>query len=85
MQATNTQFLHAEDLVVVLQQLDDYLDVVMVVLDRYNAHDVGGVFSVRVFAVFVGQHQARVSFFHLHIDRVLILVLVLQNQTINSR
>ena len=55
----------AADLVVVLQQLDDDLDVIVVVLDRYDAHDVCSIFSVRIFAVFVGQHQARISFFHL--------------------
>jgi len=76
MQAKKTRsFYSGRDLVVVLQQLDDYLDVVMVVLDRYNAHDVSRVFSVWVFAVFVGQHQARVSFFHLYINRVLIYLL----------
>jgi len=45
-----------EDLVVILQQLDNDLDVVMVVLDGDDAHDVGSVFGIRVFAVFVGQH-----------------------------
>lgn len=46
----------AEDLVVILQQLDDDLDVVMVVLDGYGTHDVGRVLSIRIFAVFVSQH-----------------------------
>ena len=51
----------------VLQQLDNDLDVVMVVLDRYDAHDVGRVLGVGILAVFVGQHQTRVSLFHLYI------------------
>ena len=49
----------------VLHQLDDHPDVVAVVLDGDDPHDVGGVLCVRVGAVFVGQHQARVSLMHL--------------------
>ena len=50
----------------ILQQLDDDLDVVMVVLDGYDAHDVGSVFGVRIVTILVGQHQAGVRLFHLH-------------------
>ena len=52
-------------LVVVLHQLDDHADVVAVVLDRDHPHDVGRVLRVRVLAVLVRQHQARVSFAYL--------------------
>ena len=52
-------------LVVVLHQLDDHPDVVAVVLDRDHPHDVGRVLRVRVLAVLVRQHQARISFAYL--------------------
>ena len=52
-------------LVVVLHQLDDHPDVVAVVLDRDHPHDVGRVLRVRVLAVLVRQHQARVSLMNL--------------------
>ena len=45
----------------VLKQLHDDLDVVVIVFDGYHTQDVGGVLGVRVLAVLVGQHQARVS------------------------
>ena len=48
-------------LVVVLHQLDDDPDVVRVVLDRDDAHDVGSVLRVGVLAVLVGEDQARVG------------------------
>jgi len=51
---------------VILQQLYYDLDVVVIVLDGDDSHDVGGVFSVWVLTVLVGQHQTRVSFFHLY-------------------
>lgn len=38
----------------VLHQLDDDPDVVRVVLDGDDPHDVGGVFRVRILTVFVG-------------------------------
>ena len=40
-------------------------DVVTVVLDGDDSHDVGGVLSVRVGAVLVGQHQTGVSLVNL--------------------
>lgn len=40
-------------LVMVLHQLDDDPDVVGVVLDGDNPHDVGGVLGVGILAVFV--------------------------------
>ena len=52
-------------LVVVLHQLDDHPDVVAVVLDRDHPHDVGRVLRVRVLAVLVRQHQARVGLMNL--------------------
>jgi len=58
------------DLVVILQQLDDDLDVVVVVLDGDDSHDVGSVLGVWILAVLVGQHQARVRLFHLHRTRL---------------
>lgn len=50
----------------ILHQLYDDPDVVGVVLDRDDSHDVGGVLCVGVLAVLVGQHQARVCFMYLH-------------------
>ena len=49
-------------LVVILHQLDDYTDVIAVVLDGDHSHDIGRVFCVWILAVFVGQDQTRVSF-----------------------
>ena len=56
-------------LVVVLHELYDDPDVVRVVLDRNDPHDVGGVLRVRVLAVLVGQHQASVRLVHLRGQR----------------
>jgi hypothetical protein len=50
---------------VVLHQLDDDSDVVAVVLDGDDSHDVGRVFGVRVLAVLVRQDQTRVGFVNL--------------------
>ena len=61
-------------LIMVLHQLDDHPDVVAVVLDGDDPHDVGGVLCVRVGAVFVGQHQARVSLMHLEHRNMQILI-----------
>ena len=58
-------YCNVVDLVVVLHELDDDPDVVAVVLDGDDPHDVGGVLGVRVGAVLVGQHQARVSLVNL--------------------
>ena len=52
-------------LVVILKQLNDDLDVVVVVLDGDDAQNVGSVFRIRIFAVLVRQHQARVGLFDL--------------------
>lgn len=49
----------------VLHQLDDDSDVVAVVLDGDDSHDVGRVFGVRVLAVLVRQDQTRVGFVNL--------------------
>ena len=54
-------------LIMVLHQLDDHPDVVAVVLDGDDPHDVGGILCVWVGAVFVGQHQARISLMHLEL------------------
>ena len=48
--------LYTAHLVVILHQLDDHPDVVAVVLDGDDPHDVGSVLRVRVGAVLVGQH-----------------------------
>lgn len=56
---------HSLYLIVVLHELDDDPDVVAVVLDGDDSHDVGGVLCVRVLAVLVGEHQARVRLVHL--------------------
>ncbi len=49
----------------VLHELDDDADVVRVVLDGDDSHDVGGVLRVGVLAVLVGEDQASVSLVHL--------------------
>ena len=49
----------------ILHQLDDHPDVVAVVLDGDDPHDVGCVLRVRVGAVFVGQHKASVRLMNL--------------------
>lgn len=38
----------------ILHQLNNDPNVIRVVLDGYNPHDVRGIFRVRVLAVFVG-------------------------------
>ena len=50
----------------VLHELDDDPDVVAVVLDGDDPHDVGGVLSVGVGAVLVSKHQARISLVNLN-------------------
>ena len=55
------------DLVVILHQLDDHSDVVAVVLDGDDPHDVCSVLGIRVLAVLVGQNQASVRFVNLQI------------------
>lgn len=50
------------DLVVILHQLDDDSNVVRVILDGNDSHDVGSVLGVRILAIFVGQDQAGVGF-----------------------
>ena len=62
------------DFVVVLHELDDDPALGTVVLHGYDPHDVGGVLCVRVGAVFVGQHQARVSLMHLEHRNMQILI-----------
>ena len=57
--------LHTAHLVVILHQLDDHPDVVAVVLDGDDPHDVGCVLRVRVGAVLVGQHKAGIGFMNL--------------------
>ena len=49
----------------VLHELDDDPDVVAVVLDGDDPHDVGRVLRVRIRAVLVGQHQTRISLMNL--------------------
>lgn len=49
----------------VLHELDDDPDVVGVVLDGDDPHDVGSVLGVRVLAVLVGQHEAGVGLVNL--------------------
>jgi len=56
-------------LVVVLHELDDDSDVIRVILDGDDPHDVGRVLGVRVLAVLVGQHQACVGLVDLESQR----------------
>lgn len=49
----------------VLHELNDDPDVVRIVLDGDDAHDVGSVFCIWVLAVLVGQHQARIRLVYL--------------------
>ena len=49
----------------ILKQLDDDLDVVVVVLDGDDAQNVSRILGVRIFAVLVSEHQARVRLFDL--------------------
>ena len=52
--------------VVVLHELDDDANVVAIVFDGDDAHDVGRVFGVRIGAVLVGNHQHTVAHVRLH-------------------
>ena len=49
----------------ILHELDNDPDVIAVVLDGDDPHDVGRVLRVRVRAVLVSQHQTRVSLVNL--------------------
>ena len=53
-------------LVVVLHQLDDHPDVITVVLDGDDSHDVGGILGVRIRAVLVSKHQTGVCLVNLN-------------------
>ena len=64
-------YCNVVNLVVVLHELDDDPDVVAVVLDGDDPHDVGRVLRVRVGAVFVGQHQACISLVNLERDSMI--------------
>ena len=57
-------------LVVVLHQLDDHPDVVRVVLDGDDPHDVGSILGIRVLAVLVGQNQTSISLVNLGATKV---------------
>jgi hypothetical protein len=48
-------------LIVVLHELEDDPDVVSIVFDGDDPHDVGGILRVRILAVLVRQQQARVA------------------------
>jgi hypothetical protein len=48
-----------------LHELQDDPDVVSIVFDGDDPHDVGGILSVRILAVLVSQQQARVALTHL--------------------
>jgi hypothetical protein len=52
-------------LIVVLHELQDDPDVVSIVFDGDDPHDVGGILRVRILAIFVRQQQARVALTHL--------------------
>jgi len=52
-------------LIVVLHELQDDPDVVSIVFDGDDPHDVGGILRVRILAVLVRQQQARVALTHL--------------------
>ena len=49
----------------VLHQLDYDPDVVTVVLDGDNPHDVGGILRIWIWTVFVGQNKAGICFMDL--------------------
>lgn len=49
----------------ILHQLDDDSDVVRVVLDGDDSHDVGSILGIRILAVLVGQDKASIGFMHL--------------------
>jgi hypothetical protein len=52
-------------LIVVLHELQDDPDVVSIVFDGDDPHDVGGILRVRILAVLIRQQQARVALTHL--------------------
>jgi len=53
----------------ILKQLHDDLDVIMIVLDGDDAQNVSSVFCIRIFAILVSKHQARVGLFDLPIKQ----------------
>ena len=57
----------------ILHELQDNPDIMGIVLDTDDPHDVGGVLGVRVLAVFVGQQQTGATLAHLSLDLYVLL------------
>ena len=50
----------------ILHELNYDTDVIAVVLDGDDSHDIGGILRIRVWTVFVCKHQARICFMNLN-------------------
>jgi hypothetical protein len=59
---------------VVLEKLYDNLDVVVVIFYRNYAKNVGSVFGIRIFAVFIGQYETSISFLDLFSAAILLFI-----------
>lgn len=64
----NLKELRISHLIVILHELDDDPDVIGVVLDGYDPHDVGSVLGVGILTIFVGQNEACICFMYLNIQ-----------------
>ena len=49
----------------ILHELNDNADVVRIIFDGDDSHDVGCILCVRILAVLIGQNQTRICFMHL--------------------
>lgn len=69
-------------LVVILEKLYDNLDIIVIIFNRNYSKNVGSVFSIRIFTVFIGQDETCISFFDLF-SAVIILFIRSTTRQIN--
>ena len=53
------------DLIVILHKLNDYSNIIRVILDGNDTHDICCILGIRVLAVLIGKDKARISFMDL--------------------
>lgn len=58
-------FLAVTYLIVILHELNDNADVVRIIFDGDDSHDVGCILCVRILAVLIGQNQTSICFVYL--------------------
>jgi len=61
------------NLIVILHELNNDSDVIRVVFDGDDSHDVGSILSVRVLAIFVRQYETSICLMHLFTQSSMVL------------